>query len=130
MTASTEADVVVVGAGLAGLTAARELQRAGASVLVIEARDRVGGRVLNHRLADGHVVDVAASSWGPPSGTSSGWPLVWHARLTQRHCPMAAQITQIWLAIIEIRSEHPATPNGGYLKPSLSTPCLTRTSAA
>ena len=43
MTASAEADVVVVGAGLAGLTAARELQRAGASVLVIEARDRVGG---------------------------------------------------------------------------------------
>jgi hypothetical protein len=26
---------------------------------------------------------------------------------------MAAQITQIWLAIIEIRSDHPATPNGG-----------------
>jgi monoamine oxidase len=52
---SAEADVVVVGAGLGGLTAAWELQRAEASVLVIEARDRVGGRVLNHRLASGHV---------------------------------------------------------------------------
>jgi hypothetical protein len=42
--------------------------------------------------------------------------LMWHARLTQRHCPMAAQITQIWLATIEIKSEHPATPNGGDVR--------------
>src|SRR5205814_540023 len=39
--------------------------RAGASVLVIEARDRVGGRVLNHRLAGGHVVDVGGQFVGP-----------------------------------------------------------------
>ena len=40
-----EADVVVVGAGLAGLAAARELSARGASVVVVEARQRVGGRV-------------------------------------------------------------------------------------
>ena len=43
-----EADVAVVGAGIAGLVAARELAAAGKEVVVLEARDRVGGRVLNH----------------------------------------------------------------------------------
>src|SRR5215210_6965969 len=39
-------DVIVVGAGAAGLAAARRLDEAGARVLVLEARDRTGGRVL------------------------------------------------------------------------------------
>src|SRR5438067_338365 len=42
-----EADVVVVGAGIAGLTAATRLAGAGLEVVVLEARDRVGGRVFN-----------------------------------------------------------------------------------
>src|SRR5256885_3499878 len=60
-----DADVIVVGAGLAGLSAARELQRRGASVLVLEARDRVGGRTLNEPIGDGKVVEVGGQWIGP-----------------------------------------------------------------
>ena len=62
---SHEVDVVVVGAGLAGLAAARALTAAGASVVVLEARDRVGGRTLNHDLGEGKVVEVGGQWIGP-----------------------------------------------------------------
>lgn len=53
-------DTVVVGAGVAGLTAARLLMKAGRRVVVLEARDRVGGRVWTDR-SDGRVTDRGAS---------------------------------------------------------------------
>jgi monoamine oxidase len=58
-------DVVVVGAGLAGLIAAREIMRAGHSVAVVEARDRVGGRMLSRPIAGGEVIDLGAEFVGP-----------------------------------------------------------------
>jgi monoamine oxidase len=64
-TGTTTADVVVVGAGFAGLTAARELQARGHDVLVLEARDRVGGRTLNHAIDSEHVVEVGGQWFGP-----------------------------------------------------------------
>jgi monoamine oxidase len=60
-----EVDVVVVGAGIAGLTTARELVKQGRSVAVLEARDRVGGRTLNHPLPHGQVVEIGGQWVGP-----------------------------------------------------------------
>jgi len=60
-----DTDVVVVGAGLAGLAAARSLQASGSDVVVLEARDRVGGRVLNHQLPGGEVVEMGGEWIGP-----------------------------------------------------------------
>jgi len=59
------ADVVIVGAGFAGLTAARRLRQAGRSVIVMEARDRVGGRVWNHDLGGGHISERGGTFVGP-----------------------------------------------------------------
>ena len=60
-----QVEVVVVGAGMAGLIAARDLLAANFSVLVLEARDRVGGRLLNHTLANGTVVELGGQWVGP-----------------------------------------------------------------
>lgn len=59
-----QVDVVVVGAGFAGLTAARRLRAAGHSVVVIEADDRVGGRTMPGKIA-GEVVDLGGQWVGP-----------------------------------------------------------------
>ena len=57
-------DVVVVGAGLAGLSAARDLEAGGAQVTVLEARARVGGRVEQVELADGRRVQLGGEVVG------------------------------------------------------------------
>ncbi|MEZ5120674.1 MAG: FAD-dependent oxidoreductase [Solirubrobacterales bacterium] len=62
---SRSVDVAVVGAGLAGLTAARRLRAAGHSVVVLEASNRVGGRTLNVPLGGGEVVEVGGQWVGP-----------------------------------------------------------------
>ncbi|KAF2452628.1 monoamine oxidase N [Lineolata rhizophorae] len=61
-------DVIVIGAGYAGLTAARDLTLAGHSVLLLEARDRVGGRTWSTDLPDGAHFDMGGTyfHWGQP----------------------------------------------------------------
>jgi len=65
MSARVEADVCVVGAGYAGLTAARRLAQHGKAVAVLEARDRVGGRIWTEQLADGTPID-RGGAWLAP----------------------------------------------------------------
>jgi monoamine oxidase len=66
-TAARSADVIVVGAGLAGLTAARAVRRSGRSVIVLEARTRVGGRCFSRSIGPGasDVANMGATFVGP-----------------------------------------------------------------
>ena len=59
------ADVCIIGAGFAGLTAARRLRQAGKSVLVLEARERVGGRTWTEDLGDGVALDRGGAWFAP-----------------------------------------------------------------
>ncbi len=63
--AKRRTDVIVVGAGLAGLAAATKLKKAGRSVTVLEARNRVGGRTLNHPIGHGKVAEIGGQWVGP-----------------------------------------------------------------
>jgi len=67
-------DVIVIGAGLSGLTAAAALHEAGVKVLVLEARDRVGGKTWSHEL-NGGIVDMGAA-WMNDTNQSRVYALV------------------------------------------------------
>ena len=58
---SATCDVVIVGAGITGLAIATLLQADGRDVVLLEARDRVGGRLLSVPGSDGSTVDLGAS---------------------------------------------------------------------
>jgi monoamine oxidase len=81
-----EANVCVVGAGYAGLTALR-IEQAGSSVVVLEARDRVGGRVWTDHLADGTPIDRGGAWLGPARTVSTRSPRRWASGRTRRSPP-------------------------------------------
>src|SRR6185295_352227 len=64
MATQTSTQVVIVGAGFAGLTTARELRKRGVDAVVLEARDRVGGRTWTVRK-DGWWLDCGGQWTGP-----------------------------------------------------------------
>jgi len=87
-------DVVVLGAGLAGLSAARDLRRAGCDVTVLEARDRIGGRVLQTTLDDGRVVQLGGELIGSTHTSYRG--LVDELGLTLRDSYVAEPGETVW----------------------------------
>jgi len=58
-------DIVIIGAGYAGIAAAKKLHEAGRSFLLLEARDRIGGRTHTQQLDCGATVDLGAQWIGP-----------------------------------------------------------------
>lgn len=62
--AETLYDCIIIGAGYAGLSAAKHLKDAGKNILLLEARDRVGGRVLTQTYDDGTYLDMGGSCLG------------------------------------------------------------------
>lgn len=63
--ASQYADVAIIGGGFSGLVSARELVKANKSVVVLEARDRVGGRVFDTHFSDGSTAPLGGQFVGP-----------------------------------------------------------------
>jgi monoamine oxidase len=94
-------DVLVIGAGAAGLAAGRRLQEAGASVLVLEARDRLGGRALTQATPIGHAVDLGcewlhSADRNPLTGIARRMGFTidetlpdWGSRIARSHGPAA-----------------------------------------
>ncbi|HFS8112845.1 TPA: flavin monoamine oxidase family protein [Enterobacter asburiae] len=77
LTAARNADTIIIGAGPAGLSAARELVDAGRSVIVIEARQRTGGRIWTDRSFSEHVeVELGAELIHGGPGENSLWEMV------------------------------------------------------
>jgi monoamine oxidase len=108
-TVNEQADVIVIGAGVAGLTAARALVGAGARVVVLEARERVGGRVWT--LRDFASIPVEAGAEFIHGSGAATWQGVHAAGLRARYVP---QIRHSWFNLaghtrwLPIHLAHPA----------------------
>src|SRR5262249_35705198 len=85
-------DVVVLGAGMAGLAAARDLARAGLDLVVLEARDRVGGRIHTLHEPAPHGIEIGAQMiHGSRAPT---WELVREFKVETR--PFSDWTTWVW----------------------------------
>lgn len=89
-----DVDVAVVGAGMAGLTAAEELARSGLSVRVFEASRQVGGRMASFRHR-GYTVDTGAEQISP-SGYRATWELLARLGISDAHVPRLGGRISVW----------------------------------
>ncbi|MFE6520815.1 protoporphyrinogen/coproporphyrinogen oxidase [Streptomyces sp. NPDC057794] len=87
-------DVAVVGAGMAGLTAAHELRRAGLEVRVFEARDHVGGRMRSFRR-DGYTIDEGAEQISA-HGYRATWELLARLGVPDHDVPRIGRPVGVW----------------------------------
>ena len=79
---SSSADVIVIGAGLSGLQAAFSIQAAGYSVIILEARDLVGGKLWSTPRADGKGIQELGAAWINDSNQSHVWSYCQQFNLT------------------------------------------------
>src|SRR5690348_4226879 len=103
-TGGSACDVLVVGAGVAGLSAAVELDAAGVDVLVVEARERTGGRLRSVSGATGQALDLGATWF---------WP---HERLVRD------QVARLGLGVFAQHTSGDAlveAPDGGHDLPGI-----------
>lgn len=105
-------DVVVVGAGLSGLMAARLLRRAGLRVTVLEARDRVGGRVWSQPIEDGCWIDFGAQWIAPGQRRIQDLVKEFALATTESH----TQGASVWMARGGAVPHHGSFPAGWLAK--------------
>lgn len=91
---SPDLDVAVVGAGVAGLTAAHELQRAGLDVRVFESQPHVGGRMASVRH-EGYTIDTGAEQVSP-SGYRATWELLARLGVGAEEVPPIGRPLAVW----------------------------------
>lgn len=91
---TTDSDVIVVGAGIAGLTAAHELQRAGTDVRVLEAGDTIGGRMSSVRH-DGYTIDAGAEQIST-HGYRATWQLLRRLETPISDVPLIGKDIGMW----------------------------------
>lgn len=110
--AAESVDVVIIGAGLSGLTAAHDVLRAGLSCVVLEARDRAGGKTWSHSISetDQGIVDLGAA-WINNTNQSKAYALA------QRYGAEIIEQNTTGLCVLEDESGKTSTFSYGELPP-------------
>ena len=118
-------DVIIVGAGVAGLTAANDLKKAGLSVAVLEARDRAGGRLWTD-VIDGAMLEIGGQ-WVSPDQDALIDTIAELGPFRPTWTGLGAALGATLRVLAFGFSRHLATPNSAEsmrITPPLRTPCL------